>query len=64
LVRGTLVHPAIGIQAGKAAAQTAEAVALGVILTPLGGLLAFVDPGLAKDADCASLQTQATASVR
>jgi AsmA family protein len=64
LVRGTLVHPAIGIKAGKAVAQTAEAVALGVILTPLGGILAFVDPGLAKDADCASLQTQATASAR
>jgi AsmA family protein len=64
LVRGTLVHPTIGIQAGKAVAQTAEAVALGVVLTPLGGILAFVDPGLAKDADCGSLQTQATASAR
>jgi uncharacterized protein involved in outer membrane biogenesis len=64
LVRGTLVHPAIGIEAGKAVAQTAEAVALGVVLTPLAGLLAFVDPGLAKDADCASLQEQATVSAR
>jgi uncharacterized protein involved in outer membrane biogenesis len=64
LVRGTLVHPAIGIEAGKALAQTAEAVALGVVLTPLGGILAFVDPGLAKDADCAALQSQATASAR
>jgi uncharacterized protein involved in outer membrane biogenesis len=64
LVRGTLVHPAIGVKAANAAAQTAEAVALGVLLTPLGGILAFVDPGLAKDADCASLQTQATASAR
>jgi uncharacterized protein involved in outer membrane biogenesis len=64
LVRGTLVHPAIGIKAGKAVAQTAEAVALSVVLTPLGGILAFVDPGLAKDADCGSLQTQATASTR
>jgi uncharacterized protein involved in outer membrane biogenesis len=64
LVRGTLLHPAIGIEAPKAAAQTAGAVALGVVLTPLAGVLAFVDPGLAKDADCASLQEQATASSR
>src|ERR1700676_2633061 len=64
LVRGTLIHPAIGIEARKAVAQTAEAVALGVVLTPLAGMLAFVDPGLAKDADCASLQVQATASSR
>jgi len=27
-------------------------LALGVLLTPLAALLAFVDPGLAKDADC------------
>jgi uncharacterized protein involved in outer membrane biogenesis len=64
LVRGTLVHPDIQVQAGKAAAQTAEAVALGVVLTPLAAVLAFVDPGLAKDADCASLEAHATASAR
>jgi len=64
LVRGTLVHPAIALQARNAAAQTAAAVALGAVLTPLAGMLAFVDPGLAKDADCASLQAQVTASAR
>ena len=47
-VRGTLLHPSIVPQAGSAVAQTAEAVALGVILTPLAAVLAFVDPGLAK----------------
>ena len=36
-------------------AQTAEAVVLGVVATPLAAVLAFVDPGLAKDADCAAL---------
>jgi hypothetical protein len=30
-------------------------VALGVIFSPLASVLAFVDPGLAKDADCARL---------
>lgn len=64
LVRGTLVHPAIAAQARNAAAQTAAAVALSAVLTPLAGMLAFVDPGLAKDADCASLQAQVTASTR
>ena len=55
LVRGTLAHSKVGIQMSDSVAQTAEAVALGVLLTPLASVLAFVDPGLAKDADCASL---------
>jgi uncharacterized protein involved in outer membrane biogenesis len=55
LVRGTLAHPSPGIQMGNAAAQSAEALALGILLTPLASMLAFVDPGLAKDADCAAL---------
>ena len=60
LARGTLLHPAVSLRAGNAVAQTAEAVALGVALTPLAAVLAFVDPGLAKDADCASLREEAT----
>lgn len=55
LVRGTLAHPAFRIQASNSIAQSAEAVALGVVLTPLASVLAFVDAGLAKDADCAAL---------
>jgi uncharacterized protein involved in outer membrane biogenesis len=55
LVRGTLSHPSIDIQAHNSLAQTAGAVALGVLLTPLAAVLAFVDPGLAKDTDCAAL---------
>ncbi|MDP9082823.1 MAG: AsmA family protein [Pseudomonadota bacterium] len=61
LVRGTLMRPVIGVQARNSIGQTAEAVALGVLLTPLAAILAFVDPGLAKDADCASLLAQAKA---
>jgi uncharacterized protein involved in outer membrane biogenesis len=59
LIRGTLRHPSIGIEARNSIAQGAEAVALGVLLTPLAALLAFVDPGLAKDADCAALLAEA-----
>ena len=61
IVRGTLAQPVIGIRARNSIAQVAEAVALSVILTPLAAVLAFVDPGLAKDADCASLFTAADA---
>ena len=31
----------------------------GVVLTPIAALLAFVDPGLAKDAHCAALLAEA-----
>jgi AsmA family protein len=55
LVRGTLAHPSIGIDARNSVLQAGEAVALGILLTPLAAVLAFVDPGLAKDADCAAL---------
>jgi AsmA family protein len=57
LVRGTLSHPSFAIRPRDAVAQTAAAVALGVLLTPLASALAFVDPGLAKDADCGALIT-------
>jgi hypothetical protein len=30
---------------------------LGALLTPLASALAFVDPGLTKDADCGALMT-------
>ena len=34
-------------------------MALGTLLTPLAAILAFVDPGLAKDQDCSQLLAQA-----
>jgi AsmA family protein len=55
LVRGTLSHPSFAIQPRDAGAQVAAAVALGALLTPLASALAFVDPGLTKDADCGAL---------
>jgi uncharacterized protein involved in outer membrane biogenesis len=58
-VRGFLTHPTVGVQPGAVAGQTVAAVTLGVLLTPLAAILAFVDPGLTKDADCAAL-TQST----
>ena len=64
LLRGTLTHPSIDIKARNSVVQTAEAVALGVLLTPLAAVLAFVDPGLTKDADCAALIAAAKAPQR
>jgi uncharacterized protein involved in outer membrane biogenesis len=59
LVRGPLRHPSVSIDPKKPAAQAGGAIALGMLLTPVAALLAFVDPGLAKDADCVALLAQA-----
>jgi len=56
---GTLAKPSIGIKPEKTIVQAAAAVALGTLLTPVAAVLAFVDPGLAHNADCAGLLAQA-----
>jgi uncharacterized protein involved in outer membrane biogenesis len=58
-VGGTLSHPQVRLVGGEVAAQAGAAVALGVLLTPLAAVLAFVNPGLQRDADCAALLAQA-----
>jgi len=58
-LRGSLLEPKVGVHPGKLAAQTGGALALGALLTPVAALLAFVDGGLAKDANCAALIGQA-----
>jgi uncharacterized protein involved in outer membrane biogenesis len=57
-VRGTLRHPSLGISATKAIGQGGIAAALAA-LTPVAALLAFVDPGLAKNEDCLALMQSA-----
>jgi uncharacterized protein involved in outer membrane biogenesis len=57
-LNGTLLQPSIGISPTKLLEQAGEATALGVVLTPVAAALAFVDPGLAKDANCAALQQE------
>ena len=61
VVRGDLTHPQVHLSAGPLAAQTAAAVALGLVLTPVASVLAFVNPGLTHNADCSSLLAQARA---
>jgi uncharacterized protein involved in outer membrane biogenesis len=52
-VGGTLADPSFGLDVKKLAVQGAVAAALGTVLTPVAAVLAFVDPGLAKDQNCA-----------
>jgi AsmA family protein len=54
-INGHLRKPSIGIDAGDTVKQGAVAAALGAALTPVAALLAFIDPGLAKDENCAAL---------
>jgi len=58
-LRGSLAHPALGVDAGKVAAQAGLGVALGALLGPLAAIFPFLEPGLAKDADCAALIAEA-----
>ncbi|MBV9512002.1 MAG: hypothetical protein JO303_17140 [Caulobacteraceae bacterium] len=60
-ITGQLGAPKIGIKPGKAPLQAAAAVALAVVATPAAAVLPFIDPGLAHNADCAGLLTQARA---
>jgi hypothetical protein len=54
-VSGPLTKPAIGVEAGPAVAQGGLAVALGTLLSPLAGILPFVEPRLANDVNCSAL---------
>ena len=58
-IRGHFRKPDIGINAGSALKQGAIAAAVAAVATPLAAIFAFVDPGLAKDQNCATLLAQA-----
>ncbi len=53
LVGGRLKKPSVGLDPAALAARGAAAAALGVLLTPIGALLAFLEPGLGEDSQCA-----------
>jgi hypothetical protein len=53
------LKPSIGVNAGDTVKQGAIAAALGAVVTPIAAVLAFVDPGLAKDQNCAQLLADA-----
>lgn len=58
-IQGPLRKPDVGIAGGEAVKQTGFAAALAAIVAPLAAVVAFVDPGLADDADCGALLTEA-----
>lgn len=57
---GPVMAPKLGVEAGGAIAQGGAAVTLGSLVTPLAAILPFVDPGLAKDANCGNLLAEAS----
>ena len=57
-IRGTLRHPSVSLSAPAVIKQGAVATGLAIIGTPIAAVLAFIDPGLAKDADCAALTSE------
>lgn len=54
-VTGPLTGPHIGVDAGQLAAQGGLTALLATVAAPVAALFAFVDPGLAKDANCGAL---------
>jgi len=57
--KGPLMAPKLGVEPGAALAQGGAALGLGALLSPLAVILPFVDPGLAKDANCGALLAEA-----
>ena len=62
-IRGHLADPSFGLNAASTAKQGAVATALGALLTPVAAIIAFVDPGLAKDQNCAAMNAEADVKV-
>ncbi|WP_299175696.1 AsmA family protein [uncultured Brevundimonas sp.] len=54
-VQGALTAPRIGVDVAAVAGQGGLAGLLGAVAAPITALFAFVDPGLAEDANCGQL---------
>ncbi|HZZ36039.1 MAG TPA: AsmA family protein [Caulobacteraceae bacterium] len=57
-VKGRLAEPNVGVDLAKATPQLGIAGVLGALVSPLAAIIPFIDPGGAKDADCAALMTE------
>jgi len=55
LVRGHLSSPSVGVDTGAVVAQAGLTGLLAAVVAPIAALFAFVEPGLAEDANCGSL---------
>ena len=61
-IGGHLTSPAFGVKPAGAAVQAGIGAALGAIIFPPLAILPFIDPGLAHNADCASVLNTAKAA--
>ena len=59
IIHGTLRKPTVGLDPVHVVKQAGLAIALGALVAPLAAVLAFIDPGLVKDADCGALLASA-----
>ena len=59
LVEGPLRSPKVDVDRGAVAAQAGVGGLLGALVNPFAALAAFVDPGLAEDANCGALISSA-----
>ena len=55
LVRGHLSAPSVGVDTGAVVLQAGLTGLLAAVVAPIAALFAFVEPGLAEDANCGSL---------
>jgi uncharacterized protein involved in outer membrane biogenesis len=55
LITGPLTGPRIGVDVGEVAAQGGLTALLGAVVAPIAALFAFIEPGLAEDANCGAL---------
>lgn len=62
-VGGYFAAPTVNPISGQLLARAGASVALGVIATPVASLLAFIDPGDAKNSNCAAIDAAKTAAV-
>jgi uncharacterized protein involved in outer membrane biogenesis len=58
-IKGPIKSPKLGVEAGTAVAQGGIAALLTTVVTPLAVILPFIDLGLAKDAACGALISEA-----
>ncbi len=61
-IGGHLSGPTFGVKPAGAAIQAGVGVALGAVVFPPLAILPFIDPGLARNADCASVLQTARAA--
>jgi uncharacterized protein involved in outer membrane biogenesis len=54
-IGGTFTAPRPGVDVGEVVKQGGLAAIVGAVAAPVAALFAFVDPGLAEDANCGQL---------